>query len=129
MEESVNRSKPVHLNLTKMHFPPMAIVSILHRISGVVIFLGLPFLLYLLWASLGSQESFETLRQCLSGFWMQLAIWVMLSAVGFHFLAGIRHMLMDVGVGEQLCTAKASAYLVFALEVILVALLGAWLWV
>jgi len=96
--------RPVHLDLTRMTFPPMAIVSILHRISGVLLFLLLPFALYLLHHSLSSQDSFDQLQHQLHSPMMKLLSWILISSVAFHFFAGLRHMVMDCGIGEQSLT-------------------------
>ena len=128
MEVLVKPSRPVNLNLARMKFPPMAIISIMHRISGVFLFLLLPLALYMLHASLHSQESFDQLRESLATPVMSAMVWVLLSAVTFHFLAGLRHMLMDCGLGEHLNAAKITAYLIMLLEVIAMVLIGVWLW-
>ena len=121
-------TRPVFLNLWRIKFPVTAIVSILHRISGVVIFLGLPFLLYILSQSLMSQDSFDHLNTLMSSPIGRLAIWVLLAAVVGHFLAGIRHLLMDMGIGEGLKAARTSAYLVVVITAMLIILLGMWIW-
>lgn len=123
------KSRPVHLDLTRMQFPPMAIVSILHRISGVLLFLLLPLALYLLHRSLQSQISFAQLHAFLRMPLIKILLWMMLSAVGFHLLAGIRHLLMDCGLGEQLTSARISAYLIIILGVVVMVAAGGWLWV
>lgn len=129
MEKQVNTSsRPINLDLTGMKFPPMAIISIMHRVSGVLLFLLLPFVLYLLHQSLHSQESFALLQQTLSSFVMKFFVWVLISAVCFHFFAGIRHMLMDCGLGESVKTARLTAYFIMVLEVIVMLLIGVWLW-
>lgn len=121
--------RPINLDLTKFRFPPMAIVSILHRISGVVLFLFIPLMLYLLHQSLSSSVNFELLQQRLddSG-WMKLWVWLLLSAALFHLIAGIRHLMMDLGIGESLKAGRFTAYLVFALSLIAIILSGVWLW-
>ena len=111
-----------------MQFPPMAIVSILHRISGVLLFLLLPLALYLLHRSLQSQISFAQLHAFLRMPLIKILLWMMLSAVGFHLLAGIRHLLMDCGLGEQLTSARISAYLIIILGVVVMVAAGGWLW-
>lgn len=75
----------------------MAIISILHRISGVLIFLFIPAMLYILHQSLLSQEQLISLQECLQHPVSKLVIWVLLAAVIFHLLAGIRHLVMDLG--------------------------------
>lgn len=129
MEKVVNtHSRPVHLDLTKMKFPPMAIISIMHRISGVLLFLLLPFVLYLLHASLQSQGSFLQLQLFVALPFVKLLMWVLICAVCLHFLAGIRHMLMDCGLGESLQIARVTAYLIIALEIVAMIFVGVWLW-
>ena len=124
----MSTSRPIHLDLTRMKFPPMAIVSIMHRASGVILFLLLPFVLYLLEQSLVSQTTFMQLQQTFASPVMKIMMGLLISAVSFHFLAGIRHMLMDCGVAEGLKSARASAYLLMGLEGIIVLMLGVWLW-
>ena len=120
--------RPVHLDLTRMTFPPMAIVSILHRISGVLLFLLLPFALYLLHHSLSSQDSFDQLQHQLHSPMMKLLSWILISSVSFHFFAGLRHMVMDCGIGESLKVARFTAFFVIFLAAIAIVLAGVWLW-
>ena len=120
--------RPVHLNLFKMKFPPMAIVSILHRLSGVILFLLLPLALYLLHHSLQSEASFAELQTVITTPVLRFLLWVMLSAAGLHLLAGIRHMIMDCGWGEQLRTARFTAYFILILTGFVMIAAGVWLW-
>ena len=122
------KKRPVFLDLTKMKFPPTAIISIMHRMSGVLIFLLLPFALYLLHHSLVSQDSFNALTASLSTPFMSFLAWVLVSAASFHLFAGIRHMLMDCGVGEHMCAARMSAYLIIGLEIFAMFIAGVWIW-
>lgn len=118
------KSRPVHLDLTHMKFPPMAIISIMHRVSGVLLFLLLPFMLYLLHTSLQSEVTFSQLQIMLAAPDMKFLLWVLFSAVAFHFLAGIRHMLMDCGLTETLEAGRFTAYLIIVLEVIVMIAAG-----
>ncbi|MCH9769402.1 MAG: succinate dehydrogenase, cytochrome b556 subunit [Gammaproteobacteria bacterium] len=120
--------RPVYLSLTQYRFPVTAISSVLHRIAGVLMFLGLPLLLYLLHHSLQSQEAFTALQQCISSWWVKLWLWVTVSAVLYHLLAGIRHIVMDFGVGESLMVARCTSWLVILLGVVCAVLTGVWLW-
>lgn len=122
------KARPVYLNLCRIRLPLPAIVSILHRISGVIIFLGLPLLLYLLSQSLGSQDSFDRLSVILAKPIMKLLVWIILAATTGHFLAGIRHLLMDMGIGESLRGGRTSAYTVVIVTAVAVILLGMWIW-
>lgn len=121
--------RPINLDLTKFHFPPMAIVSIGHRISGVLLFLFIPLMLYLLHQSVISSTAFANLQAALThGFWMRLWVWVMISAASFHLFAGLRHLMMDLGYGESLAAGRATAYTVFFLSAIAITLAGVWIW-
>lgn len=120
--------RPVNLDLTQFHFPPMAIVSILHRITGVLIFLFLPLMLYLLHQAYLSQVGYDSVIQLLKNGWMKFFVWAMLSAVCFHLIAGIRHLIMDCGIGESLKGGRNGAYLVFALSAVMAVITGVWIW-
>lgn len=121
--------RPINLDLTKFRFPPMAIVSILHRVSGVILFLLIPLMLYLLHHTLVSVTSFTAIQEQVSvHLLMKLGVWLTLSAAAFHLLSGIRHIIMDFGFGETARAGRYSAYLVFALALVAVILLGIWLW-
>ncbi|CDZ75891.1 Succinate dehydrogenase cytochrome b556 subunit [Legionella massiliensis] len=124
----MNQKRPVNLDLATMKFPAMAIASILHRISGLVMFLLLPYVLYLLHLSLKSAESFGQFQQMLTSPYCKLLLWAFTVALVYHLLAGIRHMIMDLGYGESVCAGRRSAVLVIALAVILTIFLGIWIW-
>lgn len=120
--------RPIHINLMKMKFPPMAIVSILHRISGVFLFLLLPLPLYLLHQSLTSEIGFLDMQSFASMPIVQFLLWIFVSAALFHLFAGIRHMLMDLGLGENVKSGRVTAYVVIGLAVVAIILAGVWLW-
>ena len=120
--------RPVYLNLFQYRFPVTAISSIFHRISGLLMFLLLPLLLSALACSLSSPANFAKFSNHAYSFWFGFGLWVVLSSIIFHVLAGIRHMMMDIGFGEDYQPARASAYLVMFLSVILIIATGIWLW-
>ncbi len=120
--------RPVNLNLLTIRFPVMAIVSILHRVSGVLVFLSLPFLFWLLDFSLESAEAFEDIQQFLAGPMVKIVLWLILSATMYHVLAGIRHLCMDYGWFGSLQAARRSAYVMLALFALTVVAMGIWLW-
>jgi succinate dehydrogenase / fumarate reductase cytochrome b subunit len=106
----------------------MAIASILHRISGVILFLLLPIMLFILGQSLHSEETFLHLKSALVHPCYKLVMWVFGAALIYHVLAGIRHLIMDMGFGEHLNAGRRSAVLVIVLAVILTIFLGFWIW-
>ena len=106
----------------------MAIASILHRLSGMVLFLLLPFMLYFLNESLDSETSFRHLLVTFECVYSKLLLWAFSTALVYHLLAGVRHMLMDVGCGESLLAARRSAVGVIAMAVMGTVFLGVWIW-
>lgn len=124
----MNKKRPVNLDLGSMKFPPMAIASILHRVSGVILFILLPIMIFLLGQSVQSEESFNHLKMRLSDPCYKLVLWAFSAALVYHILAGIRHMIMDLGFGEHLSTGRRTSILVIALAVILTIFLGIWIW-
>ncbi len=124
----MNSKRPVNLNLATMKFPSMAIASILHRLSGLCLFLLMPVMLYFLSQSLLSQESFDQLHLLLQHAGCKWLLWVFSAALGYHVLAGIRHMTMDFGMCEHLKCAQRSALLVIILAIIATIFIGIWIW-
>lgn len=124
----MDKVSPMNLNLLTIRFPRTAIVSILHRITGVLIFLSLPILLCILQGSVKSAESFQHLQILLALPLNKFFIWFILSIVVCHVFAGLRHLLMDMGVGESLKAARSSATLVLVLTVLSAGALGFLLW-
>ena len=124
----MNNQRPKNLDLFTIRLPVPALVSILHRLSGVILFLVIPFLLYGLDLSLRSPDSFDDLHTFFSTPPMKFIIWGCLSAFIYHFIAGIRHLLMDINVGDELKSGRLSAILTLALSILLIILTGIWLW-
>lgn len=125
---AVKKSRPVNLDLGTIALPVTAKASILHRVSGVFLVVAVAVLLYLLDLSLGSAEGFEQARNILSSLYAKIILWVVLSGLIYHSVAGVKHLLMDVGIGETLAGGQLAARLVFAVSGVLVVLAGVWLW-
>ena len=102
MAEAVKKPRPEFRNigigqiLTAYRLPLAGRVSILHRVSGGLLFVFLPFLLYLFDQSLTSELSFEVFKGFLSNIIIKLITLVLAWAFLFHFCAGIRHLVMDM---------------------------------
>ena len=123
-----NKNRPRYLDLRRIHLPLTGIVSILHRISGALLILALPFMGYLLQLSLHDEQGFEQARRLLDGTLVSLFSVVVLWALAHHFFAGIRYLLMDLDIGMERTRAVAMARAVlFAETVVFVLLLGWWL--
>jgi succinate dehydrogenase / fumarate reductase cytochrome b subunit len=124
----VKNKRPVNLNLLTIRLPVPAIVSILHRISGILLFLAIPFILCWFQTSLASQQGFDDIHQMFSSTMSKFIIWVLLSAFLYHFVAGIRHLLMDINIGVELKSGRLSAFITLFIVALLVVLTGIWIW-
>ncbi|MBA2654099.1 MAG: succinate dehydrogenase, cytochrome b556 subunit [Gammaproteobacteria bacterium] len=120
--------RPVYLDVTKYKFPNTAIVSILHRISGVILFLYIPFLIWALDTSLSSGEHFQQLLYNFDWPVTKFFLWVLLASLIFHLVAGVRHLFMDMGIGETHRGGRLGANLVFIISLVLILVAGIWLW-
>lgn len=103
------RQRPFFLNLLAIRLPVGAVTSILHRASGAFLSLAVPCLLYVLMLSLRSAEDYAALRALLAGGlgWILglFTLWALLH----HFLAGLRHLGFDLGLGESRLFARKTA--------------------
>ena len=127
-ECAVNDKRPVNLDLSQFSFPLPALTSIVHRATGIILFVGIAILMYILELSLASEESFNAVKECLDGFFVKLIIWGILSGLLYHLVAGIKHLLMDFGIGETLEGGVLGAKVTIVVSVVLILLAGAWLW-
>ncbi|NIB41362.1 succinate dehydrogenase, cytochrome b556 subunit [Pseudomaricurvus alkylphenolicus] len=124
----MNKNRPVNLDIATIKLPITAYVSILHRVSGVILFAGVAILLCMLDASLESPESFAALKEGLQNPIYQFFIWGTLAALAYHMVAGIRHLIMDMGIGETLEGGQSGAKIALVVAVVLIALAGVWVW-
>lgn len=120
----LRKQRPKFLNLAEIRLPLAGFASILHRISGAGLFLMLPLLIWLLQLSLGSAESFETLKAVTGNPLVKLILFGLLWAFLHHFCMGIRILLIDIHVGVEKQAARASAKAVLAVSLALTVLLG-----
>ena len=120
--------RPVNLDLRTIKLPVTAYTSILHRISGVILFVSLAIMLYALDKSLDSEEGFGQVKACLTSPLAKLVIWGILSALLYHLVAGVRHLIMDMGIGETLEGGKLGSKIIIAVSVVVIVLAGVWIW-
>lgn len=110
-----NKNKrPVYLNLFQIRLPAAGVVSILHRITGVVMVISLPLSLYALQQSLAGADEYTVITGYLTLLWIRLLLIVLAVALALHFLAGVRHLLLDIDVGVTRRVARWSAWAVLA---------------
>jgi len=124
----VKDKRPVNLDIGTMRLPITAWVSITHRASGVFLFAGMAVLIWGLDASLTSADSFAELQSCLASPLAKLVIWAVLAGLIYHSLAGVRHLIMDLGIGETMEGGTRGARIVIVLSVVLILLAGVWIW-
>ncbi len=128
MKKAVKSQRPVNLDLTTIKLPVTAYTSILHRVSGVILFVGIAIMLYALDKSLSSEEGFAEVKACMTSPLAKLVSWGLLSALLYHLVAGIRHLIMDAGIGETLEGGKLGSKIVIAISVVVIVLAGVWIW-
>jgi succinate dehydrogenase / fumarate reductase cytochrome b subunit len=124
----VKTRRPVNLDLTTIRQPLAAISSILHRVSGVIVFLGIAGLLCLLDVSLASEQDFASVQAAALSPLLRFLLWGVLSALAYHCVAGVKHLFLDIGVGESREGGPRGAQLVFVVSAVLIVLLGVWIW-
>lgn len=119
MAEMTIKKRPKNLDLATIRLPLPGKLSILHRVSGVGIFLCLPILLWLFQQSVTSPESFALFQEVASHPVAKLLFMGLIWAYMHHFCAGIRFLLLDVHVGLELETARKSSVIVFVVSILL----------
>lgn len=124
----MNDKRPVNLDIGTMKLPITAYVSILHRISGVILVAGTAVLLWLLDTSLSNEQSFNAIKASTGSFICKLIVWAVLSGLIYHCTSGIKHLIMDLGIGESFEAGVASSKIVITVSTILILLLGVSIW-
>jgi len=131
------RPRPVHRNIhvsqiIAYRLPPAGIVSILHRISGAMMFLLLPFVIWLFDTSVTSEISYERFTSAfiagigfVPGWFVKLAVLALIWGYLHHFIAGVRHLWMDATHSVTKEQGHSSAIVTLALSVLLTVALGA----
>lgn len=128
MQNALKKERPVYLSLTQFKFPITAIASIVHRITGVLLFVGIAYLIWLLDLGLDSQTGFAEAQAVLAEPLPKLVLIGVLGLLTYHLVAGVKHMVMDFHVGDTFEAASAASYAVFAISILLTLALGVWIW-
>ncbi|OBX75403.1 succinate dehydrogenase, cytochrome b556 subunit [Moraxella atlantae] len=103
---------------------PVAMTSITHRVSGVVLFLMIPVLLWVFQHSLATPEGFAHI---FDNILVRLLVWVLAAATGYHFVMGIKHLLADMGMNEELKSGRTAAIVGFVIALLWV--LASFVWI
>jgi len=120
-------NRPININPLSIRLPIMAIVSILHRVSGILVFLLIPLLLSSLNASLASPEGLAQVKDYWQTPICKMFVWALFAALVFHLFAGIRHLLMDVHIGDSHQAGRLGAIIV-VVSSLLVIVAAYWFW-
>ena len=127
----MKKNRPGNISLATMatlKWPITSLSSILHRVSGVLLFLAVPFCLWALEKSLASQADFNQVKMMLEGDIAKFVMWAILVMLSYHIIAGVRHLLMDAGIGESLEGGIFGSKLVIFLGIAAAIGLGVWIW-
>ena len=126
----MSRDRPVSLPLPQLFaaMPVTAVASILHRISGIALFVGALYPCYLLDLALRGGDGFARAATLIDTALGKFGLWLLLAALGYHLFAGVRHLLLDLHWGDSLAAARAGSYGVLLLSGAWAALAAAWLW-
>ena len=128
MRLAVDKKRPVNLDIGSIKLPITSYVSILHRVSGVILFFAVAVFLWMLESSLSSEQGFADLQAAFGNPICQFIIWGCLAALAYHVVAGIRHLIMDMGFGEDSFeSGRNSARAVAVIAVVVIALITWWI--
>jgi succinate dehydrogenase / fumarate reductase cytochrome b subunit len=123
------KPRPKYYDLNLAHLPPPGLVSIIHRVSGAVLFFPiLPIVLYMLHATLGSEEGFARWQEFFSRPVVKLIVIGAVWLYAHHFFAGIRYLLLDMHIGIEKQPSRTSAVAVLVLGLLTALLVGWRLW-
>ena len=123
------KQRPKYYDLNLAHLPPPGLVSIIHRISGALLFFpAIPALLYLMQATLGSEAEWLRWRSVLAQPAVKVILLAFVWLYAHHFFAGIRYLLLDMHVAIAKEAARASANLVLALGLLATLAIGWRIW-
>ena len=120
--------RPVNLDIGTIKLPITAWASISHRVTGVMMFVATPLLVWALDLSLRSEQDFNAVATLLASPVAKLVAWAIASILSYHTLAGIKHLIADLGYGEEMSEGVLMARLVFVLAAVAVAAWGVVIW-
>ena len=127
--KTVKKPRPVNLvDFKTFDFPASAKASILHRVTGVAMFIAMAFVVWAWAESLSSPAGFNFISDIMTSFIAKFIALGTLCVLIYHVLAGIRHMFMDLGYFEEIESGNSSANFILVLWAILTLAAGAWLW-
>ena len=124
----MRKERPKNLDLATVKFPITATASILHRVSGIIVFIALAIFLILLNCSLTSEADFTRVVGYFDNFVIEFIMWGSLTGLAYHAVFGVRHMIQDLGYWEEMDSASLSAKAGFVITAVLSVLAGVLVW-
>ena len=121
-------NRPVNLDISTIKLPVTAYASISHRVTGILLFVSSVLIVWALDASLASEESFNQLGALLSSTGAKTLLWALLVIFSYHSLAGVRHLIMDMGIGEDFKGGALGARILFFASAVAAVAWGIVLW-
>ncbi len=125
---TVKKKRPLWYNLSPLNLPLPGLVSILHRVSGAMLFLGLIEFLLLLEMSLASESGYAQVGEWMRAPIVKLLVIASIWALLHHLCAGIRHLFLDIDIGTSLHAARRSAFAVFVVSLLMAASIAVRIW-
>ncbi|MFB6348484.1 succinate dehydrogenase, cytochrome b556 subunit [Moraxella marmotae] len=124
---AVKSNRPINLSLSQVLAvnakSPIAMASILHRVSGIVLFLLVPVMLCILQTSLSSAEGFAAVFDNIA---LRFVAWIFVAATAYHFVMGIKHLLADLGMNEEFNSGRTAAVISFIVAAVLIVASFVW---
>ena len=125
----MDKKRPVNLDIGTIRLPITSYVSILHRASGAILFFSIAVFLWLLEGSLDSEQSFNDVKALFNNPLCQFIVWASLAALAYHAVVGIRHLVMDFGLGEDSFeSGRTTAWVALVVAVVVIALVTGWVY-
>ena len=125
---TAKKKRPLWYNLSPLNLPVPGLVSILHRVSGAMLFLGLIEFLLLLDMSLASESGYAQIGEWMRAPIVKLLVIASIWALLHHLCAGIRHLFLDIDIGTSLHAARRSAFAVFVVSLLMAASIAVRIW-
>lgn len=126
---ATNKSRPVDIQLLKFGWPVTAIASILHRITAVIIWVGLGIGIATICYAAQSPEAFDAVADTINNhFLAQFVVWGLLTAYGYYCMGTIKHLIQDMGYFEEFEGGKFISWTALALGILLSILAGVYVW-
>ena len=119
------KKRPVFINLFQIKLPVAGVMSIAHRAAGVLMFISIPFWLYVLELSLQSPQDFARAEEIMQSNWLMPFYLLLLWSLFHHLLAGIRYLLLDIDIGVEKPLFRQTALTVLVVAPIVVLLIMA----